>query len=482
MALSKGQVLQGRYRIERLLSEGGMGAVYEAFDRHLEMTVALKENFFGVKESKAQFKREALMLAKLHHRGLPRVTNHFEENQRQYLVMDFVEGVDLWEMLKQVRGPLTQQVAIDYVVQLCDTLTYLHQQSPPIIHRDIKPQNIKITPDNRAILVDFGIAKQESNAQTVLGAKGVTPGFSPPEQYVGGTKPASDIYSLGATLYTLVTAEMPEDSISLLTTAQTFTPAHQINPNLSPEITDVIQWATKLKPEERPQSAEELKRRLLTISARSRPEATRVLRNDEVTLTVSAASPPTVTLKRGANVPLKTINPSLTQLLVRLGWNAGQQVGAELDLDAMAFMLTAQGTVRNDQDLIFYNNLKSACGAVLHGGAVPAMMIGEETIEIDLTAVSAEIERVIFTMSIYDAEGRSQHFGMLKEAYVCLVNQVTGHEMVRYDLSEAHNHETAMIFGQLYRHQDGWRFRAVGQGFKDGIEALARHYGVSIGA
>jgi stress response protein SCP2/predicted Ser/Thr protein kinase len=482
VALSKGQMLQGRYRIERLLSEGGMGAVYQAFDGNLEITVALKENFFGVEASKKQFKREALMLAKLHHLGLPRVTNHFEEDHRQYLVMDFVEGLDLWEMLKQVGAPLTQQVAIDYVVQLCDTLTYLHQQSPPIIHRDIKPQNIKITPDNRAILVDFGIAKEESNAQTVLGAKGVTPGFSPPEQYVGGTNPASDIYALGATLYTLVTAEMPQDSISLLTTGQKFPPANHINPKLSAEITEAIQWATNLKAEGRPQSAEEFKRRLLAISTGSSLKATRVLGNDEVIFAPAPPSPPTVTLKRGANVPLKSIDASLTQLLVRLGWDAGHQVGAELDIDAMGFMLTTQGTVRNDQDLVFYNNLKSPCGAVVHGGAVSAILVGEETIQIELAAVSAEIEKVIFTMSIYDAEARAQHFGMLKSAYICLVNQATGYELVRYQLSKVDNTETAMIFGQLYRYKDDWKFRAVGQGFKDGIEPLARHYGVSIGA
>jgi tellurium resistance protein TerD len=271
---------------------------------------------------------------------------------------------------------------------------------------------------------------------------------------------------------------MPQDSISLLTTGQKFPPANHINPNLSAELTEVIQWASNLKAEGRPQSAEEFKRRLLAISAGSSLKATRVLRNDAPT----APSPPTVTLKRGANVPLKSIDASLTQLLVRLGWDAGHQVGAELDIDAMGFMLTTQGTVRNDQDLVFYNNLKSPCGAVVHGGAVSAILVGEETIQIELAAVSAEIEKVIFTMSIYDAEARAQHFGMLKSAYICLVNQATGYELVRYQLSKVDNTETAMIFGQLYRYKDDWKFRAVGQGFKDGIEPLARHYGVSIGA
>ena len=246
MALSKGVMLVSRYRIEGLLSKGGMGAVYYAFDTNLELPVAIKENFFGQAESLAQFKREALILARLNHPGLPRVTDHFIEQGQQYLVMDFVAGLDLSQMMQQMGHPFSEQVAINTMVQICDTLTYLHHQSPPIIHRDIKPQNIKITPKNQAILVDFGLAK-ESTTQTALGAKAVTSGYSPPEQYIGGTSPTSDLYALGSTLYTLLTGEIPPDSISLLTTGQSFVPANHINPQLSPQITEANQLGNAIE-------------------------------------------------------------------------------------------------------------------------------------------------------------------------------------------------------------------------------------------
>jgi len=484
VALSKGVMLAGRYRIEGLLSKGGMGAVYRAFDTNLEIPVAIKENFFAQAEGLAQFKREALILARLHHPGLPRVTDHFIEHGQQYLVMDFVAGLDLSQMIEQMGHPFTEQVAIDIMVQICNTLTYLHHQSPPIIHRDIKPQNIKITPNNRAVLVDFGIAKQ-STTQTALGAKAVTSGYSPPEQYIGGTSPASDIYALASTLYTLVTGEIPPDSISLLTTGQRFVPANHINPQLSRHITEAINLATQLKPEDRVQSAEEWKKRLLSISVQKHQRPTVIIRDQSLVgqrppqpASVRRA-PPSVLLTRGGNVPLKRLDPGLRQLLVKLGFQARSQAGADLELDGMAFILTAHNQVRSDDDFIFYNNLKSPSGAVIHCGSTPVTQANEETIRIELTSVPQDIVTLIFAMSIYDAEARSQHFGMIS-AYIRLVNEVSGHEIVRYDLSGAANHETALIFGNLYRRKGEWKFQAVGQGFKDGMAVLVRYYGVDI--
>lgn len=258
MSLSANQFLANRYRIESLLSEGGMGAVYQAFDTTLEMRVAIKENFFDTKEAVDQFRREALILAKLNHPSLPRVTDHFTLDKGQYLVMDFIRGVDLWELLKQQRRPLPEAQAIDYVCQICETLTYLHSQDPPIVHRDIKPQNIKITPDNRAVLVDFGIAKIAASGQkTMVGARGVTPGFSPPEQHAGsGTTPRSDIYALGATFYAILTGRKPPDSLALWTSRQTAPPVTHFNPQLNPEIAQAVNWAMALQIEQRPATAQ----------------------------------------------------------------------------------------------------------------------------------------------------------------------------------------------------------------------------------
>lgn len=255
MTLPADTVLENRYRIERLLAHGGMGAVYKGFDIKLNIPVALKENFFQTPESIRQFEQEALILARLRHLGLPRVTDHFSFEERQYLVMDFIEGQDLWEMVKQSGQPLSERQALDYLIQVCQAVDYLHRQKPPIVHRDIKPQNIKISPDNRAVLVDFGIAKVDDESQTQAGAQGVTPGFSPLEQYSGkGTSPASDIYSLGATLYTVLTGQKPPDSVSLMVNRAKFVPPTEINPRLNQNISAAIIHAMQPYPTDRPQS------------------------------------------------------------------------------------------------------------------------------------------------------------------------------------------------------------------------------------
>ena len=235
MTLSPGTMLENRYRIEQPLAQGGMGAIYQAFDTNLDIPVAIKENFFRTPQSISQFQKEAQILARLHHPNLPRVIQHFSYEGSQYLVMDFVEGQDLWEMVQQREQPLNERQALDYLTQVCDAVEYLHRQRPPIIHRDIKPQNIKITPMGQAVLVDFGIAKVAGDdSQTQTGAQGVTPGFSPPEQYSGeGTVPASDVYSLGATLYAVLTGQKPPHSVSLLVDQSKFKPPTAINRNLS---------------------------------------------------------------------------------------------------------------------------------------------------------------------------------------------------------------------------------------------------------
>ncbi len=181
MPLPEDTVLENRYRIDRLLAHGGMGAIYQGFDSNLNMPVAIKENFFQTPQSIRQFQQEALILARLHHPSLPRVIQHFSFEGQQYLVMDYIEGKNLWEIVKKRKGPLEEAQAIEYLIQVSDAASYLHRHKPRIIHRDIKPQNIKITLDNRAVLVDFGIAKVvEDNSHTRTGAKAVTPGFSPP--------------------------------------------------------------------------------------------------------------------------------------------------------------------------------------------------------------------------------------------------------------------------------------------------------------
>jgi serine/threonine-protein kinase len=264
MTLPEDTILENRYRIDRLLAHGGMGAIYRGFDTNLSMPVAIKENFFQTPQSIRQFQQEALILARLHHPSLPRVIQHFSYEGQQYLVMDFIEGEDLWEIVKKQKRPLEEAQGLTYITQICEAVVYLHKQNPPIIHRDIKPQNIKITPDNRAVLVDFGIAKiVEVDSRTRTGAQAVTPGFSPPEQYSRvGTTPASDIYSLGATLYAILTGKKPPDSISLLVNLANFEPPNAINEAISNRTSQTIMHAMRPQPEDRPPSVEVWKKEL----------------------------------------------------------------------------------------------------------------------------------------------------------------------------------------------------------------------------
>jgi serine/threonine protein kinase/Tol biopolymer transport system component len=215
MPLQLGEILNDRYRVEDILGQGGMGAVYRAQDINLGVAVAVKENLFITEEYARQFRREANILASLRHPHLPRVTDHFVlEGEGQYLVMDYVRGVDLRERLEK-EDVIAEEIALPWFLEICDALAYLHTRTPPILHRDIKPGNIKITPDGNAILVDFGLAKvADGSLNTTTGAKAMTPGFSPPEQYgTGPTDARTDIYSLAATLYSALSGSIPEDAL-----------------------------------------------------------------------------------------------------------------------------------------------------------------------------------------------------------------------------------------------------------------------------
>jgi Tol biopolymer transport system component len=292
MNLSPGQVIHTRYRIVRLLGQGGFGAVYRAYDMTLRIPCAVKENFELSAEAQGQFEREALLLAALRHPNLPRVTDHFTvEGQGQYLVMDFVDGEDLQSYLERMGQPLDEAQALKWVGQVCDALDYIHHQDPPIIHRDIKPANIRITPAGQAMLVDFGIAKVFSaQARTTAGARAVTPGYSPPEQYgLGGTDPRSDIYSLGATLYTLLTGLLPQESVQR-TLHDRLEPVTALNPGVSPAVSSAITMAMSLRPELRFQTAADLEEALNA----SGPFAAGAVSPGMQTTFVSPASSPAV--------------------------------------------------------------------------------------------------------------------------------------------------------------------------------------------
>ena len=190
-----------------------------------------------------------------------------------------------------------------------------------------------------------------------------------------------------------------------------------------------------------------------------------------------------LSLQKGGNLSLSKTDPSLTKILVGLGWDERTTDGSSFDLDASAFLLTAGDKVRNDSDFIFYNQLKSPDGSVEHAGDNRTGQGDgdDESVKVDLSKVPAEITKIAFTVTIHDAEARRQNFGQISNAFIRVVNDLTGTEIVRYDLAEDYSTETAMIFGELYRHNSEWKFRAVGQGYSGGLKAMCDQFGIKIG-
>jgi len=252
MPLEIGYLLNGRYRVERILGQGGMGAVYLATDETLGAHCAVKENLNPSPDAERQFRREANLLASLRHHNLPRVTNHFILGDQQYLVMDFVEGEDLKERFAR-QGLLPEVDVLLWAAQICEALTYLHGLTPPVVHRDIKPANIKLTDEENVMLVDFGIAKASAaGSKTTTSAVALTPGFAPPEQYgMGRTDSRTDQYALAATLYTLLTGQTPPDSMERLLGNVKLIPPKELRPDLSEAVNDALVRGLELKPDDR---------------------------------------------------------------------------------------------------------------------------------------------------------------------------------------------------------------------------------------
>ncbi|MCK5925417.1 MAG: TerD family protein [Methylococcales bacterium] len=189
-----------------------------------------------------------------------------------------------------------------------------------------------------------------------------------------------------------------------------------------------------------------------------------------------------VSLSKGGNVNLSKEAPGLSHIKIGLGWDARATDGAAFDLDAVGFLLKDDGKILSDNSFIFYNNKTSECGSVVHlGDNTTGEGDGDdEAISVDLAKVPAEISKFIVAVTIHDAETRNQNFGQVSNAFVRVINDSDNKEIARYDLSEDASVETAMVFGELYRNGNDWKFRAVGQGFAGGLGPLASSYGVSV--
>lgn len=293
--LKSGETLRGRYRIKRIIGQGGMGSIYLADDTRLEgRQCALKEVEHDktmppelAREARDQFLREATVLARLDHPNLPKVSDFFSISNRDYLVMDFVPGKDLRTLITEARQEnrfLAESDVLNWAGQLANALTYLHNQNPCILHRDIKPSNLKVTPDGLVKLVDFGLVKLMAPGEitiTVMQGQG-TALYTPLEQYGGDsghTDIRSDVYAFGATLYHLLTNEPPADARERFLHPEDYIPPRQINPDISLRTERAIIWAMSLHPDERPETIQIFHQSL----ASERPTLPR--------LTPSAASP-----------------------------------------------------------------------------------------------------------------------------------------------------------------------------------------------
>ncbi len=277
--IEPGIILRDRYKISRIIGQGGMGSIYLAEDIRLEgRQCALKEVQHEsslpedtLQQARDQFLREAQILARLDHPNLQKVSDFFSDENREYLVMDFVPGEDLRTLMLEARRKkifLAEREVLRWSVQLADALDYMHRQDPPILHRDIKPSNLKLTPSGLIKLVDFGLVKllaSEEMTITILQGRG-TALYTPLEQYggdTGHTDVRSDIYAFGATLYHLLTNTAPVEARERFLRPESLVPPRQINPDISVRTERAILWALNLHPDERPQNIEEFRQSLV---------------------------------------------------------------------------------------------------------------------------------------------------------------------------------------------------------------------------
>jgi serine/threonine protein kinase len=316
-ALAPNTLLRGRYRIIQQLGRGGMGAVYQATDETLSCLVAVKETFAETDKYRRAFEREAKLLANLRHPVLPRVTDHFTEGRGQFLVMEFIPGHDLAELL-QLRGrPFDADKVLRWADQLLDALEELHSNDPPIVHRDIKPANLKLTPRGDIILLDFGLAKgvagQMEAASRDRSIYAYTQHYAPLEQIRGErTGPRSDLYALGATLWNLLAAQVPPDALGRVIDREEgrgdpLRPAHELNERVPPEVSGVIQQAMAINRNERPASARAMRQSLRAatpMEVRGSESATIIKKDDPETQ--SPASDQSTLARSKQTVVIKT--------------------------------------------------------------------------------------------------------------------------------------------------------------------------------
>ncbi len=265
-----GQTLTDRYEIKEKIGQGGSSTIFLAYDLHLLRLCAIKKNLDATPEAQRQFATEVRILATTRHQNLPHVYDYFSTDAGQFMVMEYIDGWSLNQLTRKKPDEVSVGQILGWIDQVCDVLEYLHQQTPPIIHRDIKPANIIIRPDDQAILVDFGISKvYRQDRKTSIGAHRLTSGYAPPEQYgIGSSKTdvRSDVYSIGATLYALLTRKRPPEAIERIANGVEISPIETLNPAVSSDIASVVRRAMALSMDDRFQTITAFRHALKTPS------------------------------------------------------------------------------------------------------------------------------------------------------------------------------------------------------------------------
>lgn len=272
-----GSIVNNRYRILAVVGRGGLGVVYRVAD-----ILYSNKNIYALKElsdpapgARKQFELESRWLQELNHNNIPRVRESFEFDERAYLVMDYVDGENLEQYLRRTNRPLAEEQALQWMLPICDALQYLHTRTPPLLHRDVKPSNIVVTPGGHPVLVDFGIAKAHlpgMNQTVTFVRKAGTEGYAPPEQYAatGLTGPWSDVYGLGATLYQLLTGQLPQTAVERITGVAPMPRPRKLNPSMSPVTDAAIMRALELKPANRFQTVTEFAAQMMEAIQQNR--------------------------------------------------------------------------------------------------------------------------------------------------------------------------------------------------------------------
>jgi serine/threonine protein kinase len=265
--LTPGTMLQSRYKITKLIGQGGMGAIYLADDTRFSNRVCvikeMLDNFTDEEQrtmATSNFLREADMLASLHHDGIPEVYDRFSEGNRHYLVMEYIQGIDLEQRIEQSDEPFDEKLVLGWGVQICDILSYLHNQKPSIIYRDMKPANLILTKSGKIYMVDFGIARffNPIKKGTMVG----TQGYAPPEQYRGLMEPRSDIFALGATMHHLLTNRDPQEEPPF-----SFPRVRELNPSVSSATEKLIEKALEKDVSDRFETAEDMLKAIMKITS-----------------------------------------------------------------------------------------------------------------------------------------------------------------------------------------------------------------------